>query len=470
MDEILYWNEVALDANRASHTGDTGEQRGPVLSARALAIVHLAMYDAYARALQNPTDLPAYLTNLPPAKQGASPEAAVAAAAYGTLLALFPSQKALFDSKLAQAPLSLSGVDEGLEFGRIVAQEILKDRKNDPNAADMGYITPLGRGKHRPDPDNPTQGYGAPFYGDEAKVFAVTTRYSLNAPPQPDTPAYRAALEEVRGKGIAPELMGTLPNNFSPRTPNETLIGIFWAYDGASGLGTPPRLYNQIVKKIAIARNNTPAKNARLFALINVAMADAGILAWADKFKNNLWRPVLGVREHDMSMGTAGIGKNVISNNCDPFWLPLGAPNSNSTKKNFTPNFPAYPSGHATFGAAAFHMTRMFYGVSTGDRNRDDLCDGLTFVSEELDGITQDNKGTVRPRHTRIFPDGLWQAIVENGLSRVYLGVHWIFDAFARDNLGNPDLDSNIGGVRLGIDIAEDIFAGGRANGMRKPL
>ncbi len=128
--------------------------------------------------------------------------------------------------------------------------------------------------------------------------------------------------------------------------------------------------------------------------------------------------------------------------------------------KNVTPNFPAYPSGHATFGAAAFHITRLFYGVPKDDRKPDDLFDGLAFVSEELNGGNRDNKGAVRPRHVRNFKDGLWQMIIENAESRIYLGVHWIFDAFAVKN-GKPDLTRNVGGVVLGLNIAENIFAAG---------
>lgn len=66
----------------------------------------------------------------------------------------------------------------------------------------------------------------------------------------------------------------------------------------------------------------------------------------------------------------------------------------------------------------------------------------------------------MRPRHVRAFPDGLWQMIEENGRSRVFLGVHWVFDAFAVKN-GRPDLDRNVGGVPLGLEIAEDIYASG---------
>jgi vanadium chloroperoxidase len=250
--------------------------------------------------------------------------------------------------------------------------------------------------------------------------------------------------------------MGTVTAN--RRTVDETLIGVFWGYDGSRELGTPPRLYNQIVREVATQRANTPAQNARLFALINVAMADAGILAWDQKYIHDFWRPVVGIREHDVSMGPTGQGNNDIDEECQPDWLPLGAPSTNSTNKNVTPNFPAYPSGHATFGAAAFHITRLFYGVAVGNRNPDNLLQGLEFVSDEHNGVNKDNKGTVRPRHIRNFPNGLWQMILENGRSRVFLGVHWVFDAFAVNQAGNPNLAQNVGGVPLGITIAEDIF------------
>lgn len=460
MDSILYWNQVALDANRDSHSNPVREQAGPVLSSRALGIVHLAMYDAYA-GTPGGDSLPPYLPGLGTADPGASVDAAIAAAAHGTLSALYPSQKATFDAHLIAAPSAGSpvAVSAGGQFGRKVAEAILEARAGDPGSGSAGYHPSPERGKHRVDPDNPAQGYYAPFYGAAARCFAVTERFGLDAPPKPGEPAYTAALRQVRGKGIAPELTGTLPAGFAERTPAETLQGIWWGYDGANKLGTPPRLYNQIIRTLAEAKGNTLAQNAQLFAMVNAAMADAGILAWEQKYHHDLWRPVLGVREHDRSMGPEGVPRPTFSLNCDPGWLPLGAPSSNSTRKNFTPNFPAYPSGHATFAAAAFGIARRFYGVTSP--GPDDLLDNLSFVSDEFDGATTDNHDTIRPRQDREFPGGLWQMITENSLSRVFLGVHWYFDGFVPQTNGEVDLGENVGGVPLGLNIANDIFDNG---------
>ena len=259
IDPILYWNDVALEANRVSHTNGKGEQTGPPLSSRALAIVHLAMYDAFVGASQ--ATLTHYLTPKPAA--GSSVSAAVAAAAHATLSKLFPSQKPFFDLKHAQAGVSGADLKKGHDFGLLVAKNILAERKNDPEAGDNGYAASMARGAHRPDPDTPQQGFHAPFYGAESKCFAVTTRHKLKEPPQPGALAYRNALREVRGKGIAPELMGTVPPtgplNLPRRTVDETCIGIFWGYDGARELGTPPRLYNQTVRKVA-DKKQTPRK------------------------------------------------------------------------------------------------------------------------------------------------------------------------------------------------------------------
>src|SRR5215218_10064432 len=193
MDAILYWNDVALEANKVSHTNGKNEQTGPPLSSRALAIVHLAMYDAFAGTSGNPPDLPPYLPGLSPPAPGASVDAAVAAAAHATLSKLFPSQKPFFDMKHAQAGLQGPGLKEGHDFGLVVAQKLLDHRKDDANVSDDVYASSIAHGAHRHDPDNPDkpdlQSYHAPFYGARCKLFAIaaTDRPSLrlDKPPQP---------------------------------------------------------------------------------------------------------------------------------------------------------------------------------------------------------------------------------------------------------------------------------------------
>ena len=194
------------------------------------------------------------------------------------------------------------------------------------------------------------------------------------------------------------------------RTREQTQIGIYWGYDGTPGLGTPPRLYNQIAMKIAEQMHSDTVELARLLALINVAMADAGLSAWATKYDDEFARPITAIREASL------YGNPRIEENQE--WTPLGAPASNKIGPNFTPPFPAYTSGHATFGGALFQILRNFY--------RTDRI-AFTFVSDEFNGETLDNTGAPRRRIARSFRS-LSQAEEENGQSRIYLGIHWSFD------------------------------------------
>ncbi|HEX7176993.1 MAG TPA: hypothetical protein VF240_17175 [Pyrinomonadaceae bacterium] len=467
-DSILFWNAVALEANRVSHSDpDKRQQNGPTLSSRAIAIVHLAMYDAYAGVVGG-----AFARYLPapppPPPPGSSARDAVAGAAHRTLSRLYSAQTEFFDAQLSCFNIA----DPSFAFGEAVGQALLDLRANDMDARSCGYMPSNDRGRHRVDPDNPGQGFDSPFYGAQTRTFAVRRRHRSDPPPFGDggVTKYLQALRDVRARGIRPDLTGTLPNPLfnRRRTSEQTLTGIYWGYDGANRLGTPPRLYNQIVRQVAVERGNTEAQNARLFAYLNAALGDAGILCWEQKYCHDFWRPVVGIREHDETLGPEaphGTITGVNFNDADPSWLPLGAPSTNSPgMKNFTPNFPAYPSGHATFGAAALHITRMFYGIAPNNKSGDPLFPN-EFVSDEFNGGSRDNDGTVRPRHTRFFPGGLWDMIIENALSRIFLGVHWIFDAFnftaSGGNLTPSLTDEDIGGVGLGLRIARDIFAHG---------
>jgi hypothetical protein len=437
---ILRWNEIAINASGLDHTpvapGENrvfGEQVGPCRAARAEAIVHIAMFDALNAIVGGYQSF----TGVPKAKASTSRKAAIAQAAHDTLVALFPSQKPTFDQLLAE---DLAQVQNGLpkfdgvNLGRRVAKSILALKAGDGSQHTeprygIDYIAGSSAGIWRQDPVSlHPLALGAQWSHCKPFVLNSASQFRLPPPPAMNSPEYAAAYNEVKnlgGDGI------TTPTQ---RTADQTEAGIFWAYDGVPSLCAPPRLYNQIATRIAFQMGSNEIEVARLLALINVAMAEAGITSWESKYFYNVWRPIGGIREADPGTGPSGTGDGNPSTTGDPTFKPLGAPASNLTGPNFTPPFPAYPSGHATFGGAIFEILRRFYGT-------DNVT--FTFVSDELNGVTKDNGGNIRPLRPRTFTS-FSQAEEENGRSRIYLGIHWSYDA--------------TGGISQGRKVAEYVY------------
>lgn len=416
---VLRWNQIAIDASGLDHTplkaGEThtfGHQLGPTRSSRAMAIVHIAMFDAI---LAINGGYQSY-TGLAPAPANTSMKAAVSQAAHDTLVALYPSHSQTFDDKLAEDLLHIddpASIANGVLLGQQAAAAILAMRAADNSDDNTPYVPSADAGKWRSDPLNPGQNALGPNWY-KVTPFALSRSDQFRCPPPPpiNSVEYAIAFEEAKAYG------GDGVNTSTIRTADQTQTGIYWAYDGTPSLCAPPRLYNQIATQIGKERGLDVVGMARLLALVNIGMADAGIAIWESKFHYNYWRPVVGIREADAGTGPTSSGDNNPLTAGDANFVPLGAPASNLVGPNFTPPFPAYPSGHAGFGGALFQVLRNVFGT-------DDIA--FTFVSDELNGVTLDNEGNPRPLLPRSFAN-LSQAEEENGQSRIYLGIHWSFD------------------------------------------
>ncbi|HEU0038129.1 MAG TPA: vanadium-dependent haloperoxidase [Verrucomicrobiae bacterium] len=421
---VRRWNEIAINASGLDHTPPApgeqrvyGEQLGPCRAARAMAIVHIAMFDTVNAAVgdyESYTDVRALAGAL-------SLPAALSQAAHDTLAALFPSQAASFDARLAEDLAQVSNKNakaNGVALGQRAAATLLALRTNDGSEVPeprvgIDHITSDLPGRWRQDPISLIPLALGGHWG-ECKPFVIESSIQFRAPPPPAMASaeYTAAYNEVKRLGGDGVITPT------GRTAEQTHIGIFWAYDGTPSLCAPPRLYNQITVHIADQMGTSDLELARLLALVNVAMADAGLAIWESKYYYDFWRPVTGIRESDPGAGPSGAGDGNPYTIGDPTFSPLGAPASNLEGPNFTPPFPSYPSGHGGFGGALFQTLRRFYGT-------DDIP--FTFVSDEFNGITLGNDGTARPLIPRSF-SSLSQAEDENGESRIYLGIHWRFD------------------------------------------
>ena len=449
-------NKLALDlVARDFSDGHTPNNGGPTKTSRALAIIHLAARDAYAMVAGGLTPM---LTGLPakPATLGATDPLGVDAAMGAGIRAatlLYPDFASFIGARSAAI---VAGSDAlALLYGCEIADKWVASRLDDgSNVPQMDQMYSKTRGRHRPDPVTGTPTLGRTW--GQCKPFILTSVAAgapLGPPPPLNSQDYADAFDQVFVHGRDNIV------NLGPSHVNEALIGLFWAYDGANKIGTPPRLYNQVVTATAEfgAMSNKDKVNA--LAAINAAMADAGIAAWYWKYVYDFWRPIVGIREAEAGFGPGGLGdgNTLRKRKGDPFWLPLGAPHSNpipsatpmtaAAAENFTPNFPAYPSGHATFGTACFKTFAALAGTTPAGIT-------VTFVSDELNASrmdamgmprepTTDNRGVVRTHWSQTFT--LRQAIEQNKESRVWLGVHWIFDA--------------TGGVTLGSEVAVKAIA-----------
>src|SRR5206468_8125796 len=285
-DPVHHWNQIAIDATGLDHTpvaqGEHrtfGEQLGPGRASRAMAIIHIAIFDAINAALGQYQSY----TGIQSAPHPFSTAAAVAQAAHDTLVSLFPSQRASFDQALADDLLRITGgplKNNGVVFGKQVAAAVLASRVSDGAEIPelhlgVDYSTSDLPGHWRRDPISLIPlALGAHWGGCIPFVVTSPTQFRAAPPPDMTSSDYTTAYNEAKNLGGDGIITPT------QRTEEQTFIGIFWAYDGTPSLCAPPRLYNQITVQIADQRRMSAIQFARLLALVNVAMADAGMTIW----------------------------------------------------------------------------------------------------------------------------------------------------------------------------------------------
>lgn len=367
-DVVTDWNNVLLNTIRLKRTN-------PPVASRQLAMMQIAVFDA-VNSVDHPYQSYAFNGSAP---AGTSRQAAAAQAAYSVLKTFYPDQTSVYDAKLAASLGAVpngAGKTNGVSIGNQSAVAILLARTGDGSAtANTPFPGGTNPGEWRPLGTNTSgllSGWGS------VKTFGISSgsEFRQGPPPSLSSLEYAAAYNEVKSLG---SLTG------STRTADQTQIADFWSDE--VGTATPPGHWNLIAQDVAATQSLSLVQKARMFALMNVAMADAAIACWDIKYVYNLWRPITAIR-------LGGTDGNALTD-ADPTWTPfLG-----------TPNFPSYTSGHSTFSAAAANVLGAFFGT-----------DAVAFK-------TQNDEGNI----TRNFA-GFSDAAQEAADSRLYGGIHFRFD------------------------------------------
>jgi len=320
-DEVTNWNLVATNAALAAG-------QSPPLQTRTYAIVHVAIHDAL-NAIDRRNGPYALEVR---AVQGASTTAAVAAAARDTLVALVPSQRESVERAYAEA---LAGVSDegarasGVAIGQAAAALILSRRSVDGSNATAAWSPGFLPGQYRSTPP----ANAAPILPHWGSVTPFALRrvleYRSDPPPDLNSDHYAHEVNEVKLIGGAIS---------SLRSDDQSEIARHW-YE-ASG-----QSWNRIARSVSEQQRLDPWQNGRLFALVNIALADGYIGNFESKYFYNFWRPITAIRDGDIDGHLETVGElewNAYLN---------------------TPAIPDWPSGHATVGAAAAEVMQRFFGT-----------------------------------------------------------------------------------------------------------
>ena len=380
-DVITDWNSTLLGAIRTTSAN-------PPRASRQMAMMHVAMYDAVNGI--DPRFRPYLVTADAPA--GASKEAAASAAAKAVLDSFYSGNAAASAAITAQYEASLAAIADGpaktngIAWGVQVGAALLAHRAADGSDASVPYTETPAPGIWRPTPPANAAAL-LPHWGSVAPFAMIRgTQFRPHQPPALTSQAYTLEYQLTKDYGSAASAV---------RSADQTEVARFWADGG--GTETPPGHWMTIARGVSADRNLSLDDNARLFALLGMAVADAAITCWDAKYAYDYWRPITAIQEgeNDGNPATAG----------DATWTPLIT----------TPPFPEYTSGHSTFSRGSATILARFFGT-----------DAIPFqtVSNGL------------PNVTRSYP-GFSAAADEAGISRIFGGIHFQSANLAGQTAGN---------------------------------
>jgi hypothetical protein len=383
-DAVVDWNQITVDAVTAGRPGPIG-----IVD---IALVHVAIHDA-VQALENRFEPYLFETQRASGRRSA----AVAAAAHDVLVGMYPAQAATLDPLYFSylADHGLTG-DPGLAVGQQAAARILPIRRVNPDPLPPPFVGSNEIGVWRPTPSflgnppapPPFSPMAAPWMA-KLDPFTLTspTRFRPEPPPALTSPRYTRDFNEVKA-------FGSLAS--TARSAEQTDLAYFYS-------GNIPAQWNSALRGIATRYVHRTGDTARLFALANMATADALISAWDSKTHFVFWRPVTAIveAEHDGNAQTAA----------DASWQPLIN----------TPNYPDYTSGANNVAGAMTRTLELFFDT-----------DRVTF-----DVTTAVPQAVRKTRTYRRFSDAA-DDMVE---ARILLGIHFRFADVAARKQGREVAD-----------------------------